>query len=91
MPNKIGVRELKTRASEIIREVRQHRTHYLVTYRGREVAVLLPVEEPSPDRPSPRDERRQTAWEELEKIGEEIGQSWLLSQNSVELLSKSRR
>jgi antitoxin (DNA-binding transcriptional repressor) of toxin-antitoxin stability system len=34
MPD-IGVRELKTRASEIIRDLREQRTRYVVTYRGR--------------------------------------------------------
>lgn len=36
----IGVRELKTRASEIIRTVRDHRARYVVTRRGRPVGVL---------------------------------------------------
>ena len=44
MPD-IGVRELKTRASEIIRDLREQRTRYVVTYRGRPVGLLLPLDE----------------------------------------------
>ena len=36
MPD-IGVRELKTHASEIVRNVREQRARYVVTYRGQPV------------------------------------------------------
>ena len=42
---RIGVRELKNRATEILRQVRENRAEYVVTYYGRPVAVLLPVDE----------------------------------------------
>ena len=41
----IGIRELKARASEIVRAVREHRARYTITYRGRPVGVLLPLDE----------------------------------------------
>jgi len=44
MPD-VGVRELKARASEIIRNVRERRARYVITYRGRPVGVLLPLDE----------------------------------------------
>jgi prevent-host-death family protein len=31
----IGVRELKVKTSEIVRNVRQRRVSYIITYRGR--------------------------------------------------------
>ena len=43
----VGVRELKARASEIIRAVRERRARYVITYRGRPVGVLLPLDEAS--------------------------------------------
>lgn len=39
----IGVRELKTHASEIVRRVREEQAEYTVTYRGKPVGVLMPV------------------------------------------------
>ncbi|HEX9438386.1 MAG TPA: type II toxin-antitoxin system prevent-host-death family antitoxin [Roseiflexaceae bacterium] len=41
----IGIRELKERASEILRQVREERATFDVTYRGRVVARLAPVEQ----------------------------------------------
>ena len=40
----IGVRELKSQASEIVRLIREDQAEYVVTLRGEPVAVLLPVE-----------------------------------------------
>jgi len=87
----IGVRELKTRASEIIREVREHRARYLITYRGRPVGVLLPLEEPEPKDLAPVAAPGAMIWEELVALGEEIGQGWQSSLTSAELLSGMRR
>jgi len=85
----VGVRELKARASEIIRAVRDRRARYVITYRGRPVGLLLPLEETGeregavglgPD-----------AWEELTRLGEEIGQGWRSPLTSAELLAEMRR
>ena len=40
----IGVRELKSQASEIVRLIREEQAEYVVTLRGEPVAVLLPVD-----------------------------------------------
>ena len=56
MPD-IGVRELKARASEIIRNVREHRTRYTITYRGQPVGVLAPLEQ---SRTGPLDHSEET-------------------------------
>src|SRR5947199_10455470 len=39
-----GIRELKIRASELVRHVRERKVRYIITHRGRPVAVLGPVE-----------------------------------------------
>jgi prevent-host-death family protein len=41
----VGVRELKNRATQIVREVRVNRAEYIVTVGGEPVAVLKPYEE----------------------------------------------
>lgn len=83
----VGVRELKTRASEIVRKVRRG-ARYVVTYRGRPVAVLTPVEG---GRPGPGTGAAESAWSELERVGVEIGKGWRSRLSSAELLSSMRR
>ncbi len=85
----IGIRELKARASEIVRAVRDRRARYTVTYRGRPVGVLVPLGEVSPAEAA--DESATPAWEELTQLGEEIGQGWTSPQTGAELLSAMRR
>jgi len=41
---RVGVRELKNRASEILRAVREEGAEYIITYQGRPSAVLLPID-----------------------------------------------
>jgi prevent-host-death family protein len=87
----IGVRELKARASEIIRAVRDHRAYYTVTYRGRPVAVLMPLSEVSPLVAEPGGEAETNVWPKLMRLGEEIGRGWRVSDISADLLSRMRR
>lgn len=83
----VGVRELKARASEIVRSVRDRRTRYTVTYRGRPVAVLMPPTEA----PHAVESGGQEAWEELTRLGKEISREWHTPLTSTELLSEIRR
>ena len=82
----IGVRELKTHASEIVREVRDHHARYTVTYRGRPVGMLVPIRDAVA-----LDSDEETNWEELKRLGEEIGRGWTSPLTSAELLSEMRR
>ena len=83
MPS-VGIRELKSRASEIVRDERDHQTHYIVTFRGRPVGVLSPL--PEPATPQTHD-----PWAELERLGKEITRGWQSPLTSVEILSQMRR
>ena len=85
----VGVRELKARVSEIVREVRDRHVRYTITYRGRPVAVLLPLESAQPAETVAG--QGAATWEELSRLGEEIGQGWRSAQTSAELLSEMRR
>jgi prevent-host-death family protein len=81
----IGIRELKARASELVRAVKERRARYLITQRGRPVAVLLPADA-VPPRPDPDE-----VWARLEKIREELGKGWQSEKSAVEILSEMRR
>jgi prevent-host-death family protein len=78
----VGVRELKNRASEILRAVREGRAEYVITYRGRPVARLVPIAE---------DEEGEQAWQELERLSGEISARWQSDQSAAELLDEVRR
>lgn len=83
----IGVRELKIHASEIIRKVREERARYTITYRGRPVGILAPLEENGEIPP----EARPDPWKELERLGEEMGRRPKPEKSLVEILSEMRR
>jgi prevent-host-death family protein len=86
----IGVRELKARASEIVRAVRDEGARYVVTYRGRPVGMLMPIGEAEGQPKSPL-VRPDDAWAELVALGEEVGRGWELDTSALDLLSGMRR
>ena len=84
----IGVRELKTKASEIVRNVRKRRARYIITYRGRPVGLLSPLDAQEPSR---ADSSESPAWDELTRLGKEIGRGWPAGVSSADVLSEMRR
>jgi prevent-host-death family protein len=84
----VGVRELKTHASEIVRAVREHRARYVITYRGRPVGILAPLADSDQE---VGEEGDSDAWEELTHLGEEIGREWCSPLTGAEILSQMRR
>ena len=78
----IGIRELKNRASEVVRAVREGRAEYVITYRGKPVARLVPVVEEGD---------AEQALQELERLSQEISARWRSDKSAVELLTEMRR
>ena len=63
---KMGIRELKIRASEIVRSVREGKVQYIITHRVALWAVLGPAEgTPLPEAGTPD----ASAWQQLEQLG----------------------
>ena len=83
----IGIRDLKVRASEILRNVRRRKTRYVITYRGRPMGMLTPIEEPEPATTMTDDDN----WNELVRLGQKIAEGWPAGVNSVDVLSEMRR
>ena len=81
----IGIRELKSRASEVVRAVKEERARYIITQRGKPAAIIIPLDAAPPEKSA--DE----VWERLMKIGEELGKGWQSEKSAVEILSEMRR
>jgi prevent-host-death family protein len=81
----IGIRELKARASDVVRAVKEQRTQYVVTQRGKPVAVIIPMDAVLPDK------RDDEAWDRLMEIRKKLGKRKMNKKNSVEILSEMRR
>jgi prevent-host-death family protein len=90
MPH-IGIRELKTRASEIMRQVRDRHARYVITYRGQPVGLLLPLEEAEVEARLLDEAPTADPWAELEALGQEIGAGWQSPQTGAEILADMRR
>ncbi len=85
MIEEIGIRELKTRASEVVRAVKEKRARYVITQRGKPAALLVPMDAQI------QKEDADEVWERLEKIREELGKGWQSEKSAVEILSEMRR
>lgn len=81
----IGIRELKSRASEVVRAVKEERARYVVTQRGVPVALIIPLDSVS------KKKSDDDVWERLIKIGEELSKGWQSEKSAVEILSEMRR
>ncbi|MEO8084361.1 MAG: type II toxin-antitoxin system prevent-host-death family antitoxin [Ardenticatenales bacterium] len=92
---KVGIRELKNEASEIIRAVREDHAQYIVTYRGEPVALIVPVDPADRDR---ADEHlvagagaHSAYWAELDDLAAKIDAAWKSDKSGVELVDEQRR
>ena len=89
MASKIGVRELKNRASEIVREVHEQEAEFIVTLRGEPVAVIRPLTEKS------RRELLQAEVDEdlaeVDRLAEKIARAWRSPKSVLELIQEQRR
>ena len=81
----IGIRELKSRASELIRTVKEERARYVVTQRGKPVAAIIPVDAMLPEK------EEGDGWEKLLAIREKLAKDKSKKKSSLEILSEMRR
>ncbi len=82
----VGIRELKSQASDIIRRVRDGNETFVVTYRGRPVARLEPFEDPATTK-----YRTQEVLAEMDRIAETVTKYWPSGVSAVDAVSQDRR
>lgn len=91
----VGIRELKNDASEIIRAVREEQAEYVVTLRGRPVAVILPMaegwQEAATERVVATTRTNTDFWDRMAALRAEIGAKWQSEKTAVELIEEQRR
>jgi len=80
----VGIRELKARASEVIRRVREHSETIDVTHHGKVVARVVPVSRSSSAKRTP-------AWSTLDRVAREIGASWPKGRSATSAVREGRR
>ena len=92
---RVGIRKLVEQTTKIVRDVRENRAEYVITHRGRPVAVLLPLEQEWLEAENQRAIQSATPgaglYAELEALRQEIGESWQSDKTAVELVSEGRR
>jgi prevent-host-death family protein len=81
----IGIRELKSRASEVVRAVKEERARYVVTQRGKPVAAIIPMDAILPEK------KNDDGWEKLMAIRARLGRDKRNKKSSLEILSEMRR
>ena len=82
----IGVRELKQRASEVLRWVRQRQERVEVTVRGEVVALLVPV-----GRPRRKKQRASAVWSDVDRLAREISARWPRGVGAAAAVGEGRR
>ncbi|HEX2989240.1 MAG TPA: type II toxin-antitoxin system Phd/YefM family antitoxin [Anaerolineales bacterium] len=81
----IGIRELKSRASEVVRAVKEERARYVVTQRGKPVAAIVPMDAILPEK------EQEDGWERLLAIRARLSNEKSNKKSSVDILSEMRR
>lgn len=87
----IGVRELKTHAARIVRQVREEHASYVVTHRGRAVGVILPLASDRSATSDDTDADPDTAWAAFLRAGRRLERRLRPNASGVDILSAMRR
>jgi len=89
----IGVRELRERATEILRRVREEKAEYIITYQGHPIALLLPVETEAVEAAMVEAGKRSLAggWATYARVAEQVRQAWPKERTSSAILDEIRR
>jgi prevent-host-death family protein len=86
---KIGVRELKNQASQIVRAVREEMAEYVITLNGKPVAMLRPITEA--DEAALRRMETMDFLAAADRLAVEIAAEWQSDKTAVQLIEEQRR
>ncbi len=80
----VGIRELRRRVSELIRMVREEGRDVEITYRGKPVALIIPVNRKTAVL------RESSDWTHLDQLAVKIGARWPEGISAAEAVSEGR-
>ena len=82
----VGIRELRDRVSELVKQVREEGEIIEITYHGKSVARIVPV------RSAPIQAQETSAlWASLDELAAEIGASWPAGLSAADAVDAERR
>jgi prevent-host-death family protein len=81
----IGIRELKSRASQVVKAVKEERARYVITQRGKPAALIIPLDATPPEK------SEDLIWERLMDIGKELSKGSRGKKSAVKILAETRR
>ena len=89
----IGVRELRERTTEVLRRVRQEKAEYIITYQGRPVALLLPVNAEAIEAAMVQTGKQSVVggWETYARLAEQVRLAWPAEQGTQDILDEVRQ
>ena len=89
----IGVRELREQTSKVLRQVREAQAKYIITYQGKPVALLLPIQAEVVEKTMVEAGQRSAAdgWETYARLAEELRRDWPADKGTQELMDEIRR
>lgn len=82
----VGVRELREKTSQIVRDVREKGEEVDITYRGKVVARIVPSGRTRADR-----EEIAAWWRRHDELGKEISKHWPKGVSAVDAIREQRR
>lgn len=82
----VSIRDLKQQASEVLRKIREERETVTVTYRGRAIARIVPMEDTEK-----RWDETWAAWREMDELAAEIGRQLPPGTLAAEAVEDQRR
>jgi len=89
----IGVRELREQTTEVLRKVREEKAEYIITYQGRPVAMLLPVDPQAISAAMLQAGKRSASggWEIYTRLAEMLRDTWPAGKKTQDILDDLRQ
>ncbi|HSN75897.1 MAG TPA: type II toxin-antitoxin system prevent-host-death family antitoxin [Anaerolineae bacterium] len=88
----IGVRELREHTADVLRQVREQKAEYVITYQGKPVAFLAPVDEQAVESAMVQAGRStvEDGWDAYMRLVEELRSTWPADLSTQDLLDEIR-
>lgn len=89
----IGVRELREHTADVLRQVREEQAEYVITYQGKPVAFLSPVDERAVEAAMVQASRTpvEDGWTAYMRLVEELRATWPADLSTQDLIDGIRR